>query len=186
MAKALRKALAQRHVDLSHSACLEIVAHQFGFSDWNTFSAASDDEMTLSMTLFVEHGRQQEAASFYEAAFGAVQTKTYTHDSELMGFDLRLGDRIISVAGSNPHREADPSRGGPFFPKGIGAVSSIFRLEVGNAESALERAVAAGGVVRDKLQISHDGQRVATLFDPFGHIWAIVERTLALRKRHAA
>jgi hypothetical protein len=39
MAKSLRDALADRHVSLSHSACLEIVARQFGFADWNTLSA---------------------------------------------------------------------------------------------------------------------------------------------------
>ena len=39
MAKSLRDALADRNVSLSHSTCLEIVARQFGFADWNTLSA---------------------------------------------------------------------------------------------------------------------------------------------------
>jgi uncharacterized glyoxalase superfamily protein PhnB len=39
MAKALRAALAERQVDLSHSDCLEIVAAQFGLSDWNVLAA---------------------------------------------------------------------------------------------------------------------------------------------------
>jgi Glyoxalase superfamily protein/ClpX C4-type zinc finger len=41
-AKLLRASLAARRVLLSHSACLEIVAKQFGFADWNTFSAKLD------------------------------------------------------------------------------------------------------------------------------------------------
>jgi hypothetical protein len=41
MAKTLRHSLAARSVKLSHSECLEIVAKQFGFADWNTLSAAS-------------------------------------------------------------------------------------------------------------------------------------------------
>jgi hypothetical protein len=36
MAKSLRGALADRKISLSHSECLEIVARQFGFADWNT------------------------------------------------------------------------------------------------------------------------------------------------------
>lgn len=44
MAKSLRGSLAVRSVVLSHSACLEIVAKQFGFADWNTFSAKLDVE----------------------------------------------------------------------------------------------------------------------------------------------
>jgi hypothetical protein len=39
MAKSLRDSLVDRNVSLSHSTCLEIVARQFGFADWNTFSA---------------------------------------------------------------------------------------------------------------------------------------------------
>jgi hypothetical protein len=43
MAKSLRDALAARSVRLSHSECLEIVAKQFGFTDWNTLSAKLDE-----------------------------------------------------------------------------------------------------------------------------------------------
>lgn len=39
MAKSLRNSLAARSISLTHSECLEIVAKQFGFADWNTFSA---------------------------------------------------------------------------------------------------------------------------------------------------
>jgi hypothetical protein len=39
MAKALRLALAERSIELSNSACLELVSKQFGFADWNTLSA---------------------------------------------------------------------------------------------------------------------------------------------------
>jgi len=39
MAKSLRDSLVNRNISLSHSACLEIVARQFGFADWNTLSA---------------------------------------------------------------------------------------------------------------------------------------------------
>lgn len=39
MAKALRKSLAARRIELSHGECLEIVAHQFGFANRNMLSA---------------------------------------------------------------------------------------------------------------------------------------------------
>jgi hypothetical protein len=42
MAKSLRASLAARSVLLSHSECLEIVAKQLGFADWNTLSAKLD------------------------------------------------------------------------------------------------------------------------------------------------
>jgi Glyoxalase superfamily protein/ClpX C4-type zinc finger len=39
MAKSLRASLVDRNVSLSHSTCLEIVARQIGFADWNTLSS---------------------------------------------------------------------------------------------------------------------------------------------------
>lgn len=44
MAKSLRGCLAAKSVLLSHSECLEIVAKQLGFADWNTLSAKLDAE----------------------------------------------------------------------------------------------------------------------------------------------
>ena len=44
MAKSLRDSLAARNVLLSHSECLEIVARELGFADWNTLSAKLDAE----------------------------------------------------------------------------------------------------------------------------------------------
>lgn len=39
MAKALRKALAERQIDVSHSDSLELVARQFGLDNWNMLAA---------------------------------------------------------------------------------------------------------------------------------------------------
>jgi hypothetical protein len=39
MAKALRKGLAERRIDISHSDSLELVARQFGFANWNMLAA---------------------------------------------------------------------------------------------------------------------------------------------------
>ncbi|KAB0264930.1 VOC family protein [Microvirga brassicacearum] len=159
--------------------------------------AACDDELLLTLTIFVEHGRQQEAAIFYETAVGAVRTKTHLlpsavqtetihiREGEVMALDLRVGDRVIAICGSNPRREAEPSRGGPFFLKEKGAGATVFRLEVNDAEAVLKRAVTAGAAIRDALQVANDGHRCASFFDPFGHIWALHER-VAVAKREAA
>lgn len=39
MAKALRRTLASRDIEITHSEALELVAEQFGFSDWNVLAA---------------------------------------------------------------------------------------------------------------------------------------------------
>ncbi len=49
MAKALKKGLAERRIDISHSVSLELVARQFGFADWNMLAARieRDDQPPL-------------------------------------------------------------------------------------------------------------------------------------------
>lgn len=39
MARALRKALAERRIEVAHSDSLELVARQFGFANWNMLAA---------------------------------------------------------------------------------------------------------------------------------------------------
>src|SRR6185369_2469551 len=47
MAKALRKALAERHIDVSHSDSLELVARQFGLDNWNMLAARIEQAAVL-------------------------------------------------------------------------------------------------------------------------------------------
>jgi hypothetical protein len=51
MAKSLRDSLVDRNVSLSHSSCLEIVARQFGFADWNTLAARLPSQGRLEISL---------------------------------------------------------------------------------------------------------------------------------------
>lgn len=46
MAKALRESLAAQGVELSHSQCLELVAKQFGFANWNILASKIANETT--------------------------------------------------------------------------------------------------------------------------------------------
>jgi len=48
MAKLLRQALAERKIELSHSDCLELVARQFGFANWNILSARIEAGTSMS------------------------------------------------------------------------------------------------------------------------------------------
>jgi hypothetical protein len=44
MAKVLREELAARHMQITHSDALEIVARQFGLENWNILSAAIEND----------------------------------------------------------------------------------------------------------------------------------------------
>lgn len=130
----------------------------------------------LGLAIFVQHGREQEAADFYSEAFEARQLKTHRIDGDLAGVEMLIGGIRVSVAGSNPRREEEPSYGGPFFPKAAGAVSMTILLTVPDIEACFAQAIVAGAALRDRVQTDTEGRRVASLFDPFGHIWVLIER----------
>ena len=77
MAKSLRACLAEKNVDVSHSECLEMVARQFGFSEWNVMAGmlqveaggnrpAPSIHIKLSQVIPVLHvPRIQECQAFY-------------------------------------------------------------------------------------------------------------------------
>ena len=130
----------------------------------------------VGLTVFVQHGREQQAADFYSEAFAARQLRKYRVEGELAGVEMLIGTTRVSVAGSNPRREEEPSYGGPFFPKAAGAVSTIIQLTVPDIEACFAQAIVAGAALRDRVQADVEGRRVASLFDPFGHIWVLIER----------
>lgn len=57
MAKAMREALSENQIDISHSQALEIVARQFGVATWNVLSARID----------APEPKQQPAIAFEQA-----------------------------------------------------------------------------------------------------------------------
>lgn len=140
------------------------------------------ENLKLDLFLFVEHGRERAAAAFYCGAFGARKGECHRlDDGTLTGIELELGETRIFVCGSNPNREAAPWRGGPFFPKAAGAVSTIFQLTVPDIDTTVVRAMRHGADLRDHVQTGTLGRRVASLFDPYGHIWALIEQRADVR-----
>lgn len=77
-------------------------------------------DIIVELSLFVEHGREREAANFYAAAFGAQEENTNDIDGALAAVEMRFENLPVWVAGSNPNREKSLSYGGPFFRKNQG------------------------------------------------------------------
>lgn len=101
MAKTLRLELKNRKIELGHSECLEVVAKQFGFRDWNTMAAELEEtnirdnfspkklnDMPKGWTLFgretdhynagstVSPGRPEETALYVESKMPVGEQNT--------------------------------------------------------------------------------------------------------------
>ena len=129
----------------------------------------------LGLTLFVPYGRQEAAAAFYICAFGATSPRHWIHPKtgEVAGVDITIGRATFTVCGANPKRDADPSVPGPCAIAAPGRGSTIFQICVDDLEKTVARAVAPVGVLHRGPDGRAAGDRVATIVDPFGHIWSI-------------
>jgi hypothetical protein len=65
MAKTLRERLAAKSIALSHSDCLELVAQEFGFDNWNILAAKLDDIGIGDAVPIVRIFDAQKAREFY-------------------------------------------------------------------------------------------------------------------------
>ncbi len=82
MAKAMREALAERQLDISHSQALEIVARQFGLETWNILSAKIEEG----------EGKPSGPAIAFEQAIPIVRifdvTKAHEFYLDFLGFTV--------------------------------------------------------------------------------------------------
>jgi uncharacterized glyoxalase superfamily protein PhnB len=138
----------------------------------------------IGLTLFVPHGRQDEAAAFYLVAFGATSPRHWVNPQtgEVAGVDITIGRATFTVCGANPRRQADATLPGPCAVPAPGRSGTLFQLCVDDVDDTLARAVAAGATIRTPVQDADWGDRVATIVDPFGHIWALaaINRDISL------
>ena len=72
-----------------------------------------------------------------------------------------------------PEARRRPQRARPLRIAAPGRGSTIFQICVDDLEATVARAVAGGATVRTPVQDADWGDRVATIVDPFGHIWAM-------------
>jgi PhnB protein len=124
-----------------------------------------------TLTPFLVCSPAAEAISFYEEVFGAtVVSRMDGPDGTVLHAELDLGDGRLQL--SDPNEEYGlvvPDRSGD-------AVSGSTCIYVPDVDAAFERAVARGAVVREKPSTFVTGDRFASVYDPFGHRWAVMTR----------
>jgi PhnB protein len=121
--------------------------------------------MTLTAHIVVQGA--DEAAAFYQAAFGAEEiSRIPTPDGRLMSVQLRIADSVLHIADEFPEMDV-------LAPPSIGGTAVVLSLEVSDAETAFAKAIEAGATVRQPLQEMFWGDLHGQLDDPFGHRWNI-------------
>ena len=108
-----------------------------------------------------------EAIEFYKKAFGANELFRFPAPGGKIGHaEIKIGDSPIMLADEFPEM-------GYKGPQSIGGSPVSLMIYVDDVDTIFNRAVEAGGTVKEAVQDKFYGDRTGTVIDPFGHIWHI-------------
>ncbi len=114
------------------------------------------------------------ALAFYKEAFGAVETLRLAEANGRIGHaELRIGDALLMLSDEYPEMKI-------LSPQALGGTATAIHLYVENVDAFCARAVAAGATLSRPVADQFYGDRVGTLYDPFGHRWSIATRVADL------
>jgi uncharacterized glyoxalase superfamily protein PhnB len=125
-----------------------------------------------TLTPFLVCSPAREAITFYEEVFGAtVVGRMDGPDGTVMHAELDLGDGRLQLSDPNDQY-------GLVAPTGQveDRVSGSTCIYVADVDAVFEKAVGRGATVREKPATFVTGDRFASIYDPFGHRWAVMTR----------
>ena len=109
----------------------------------------------------------KHALEFYQRAFGARETMRMAQPDGRIGHaEFRIGDAVIMLADEFPEM-------GFRSPKTLGGSPVNLLLYVADVDAFVKQAEAAGATVKRPPADQFYGDRMATLKDPYGHVWSI-------------
>jgi PhnB protein len=130
--------------------------------------AIPDGYHTITPYLTVRDARA--LIDFYKRAFGAEELAVmYLEDGgPVMHAELTIGDSRFFLGEEAPAMNCKS-------PLALGGTPSGLALYVTDIDRAWDRAIAAGAVVKQPLQLQFWGDRYGTLADPSGHVWSLAQ-----------
>jgi len=123
----------------------------------------------LSPHLFVSNAAA--AIEFYKKAFNGQELARHPEPNgkRIMHASLLINGATLMLCDDFPE-----FRGGKgSTPEALGGSPVVLHLQVKDADSAFQQAVAAGGTVVMPLADQFWGDRYGQIKDPFGHTWSI-------------
>lgn len=122
-----------------------------------------------SLTPFLAIENAREAVEFYREIFGARLVDATEMGGVLVHADLDFGQGHLQLGVPSPQFGLVPP------PAGEEACYSL-GLYRPNVDEVLERALAAGAVLREPATTFVSGDRYASIRDPFGVRWSVMSR----------
>lgn len=125
-----------------------------------------------TLTPFLVCHPAAQALTFYQSVFGAtLMSRMDGPDATVLHAELDLGDGRLQLGGpSEDYGLAAPTG------HATDRVSSSLCIYVRDVDAVFAAAVEHGATVREGPSTFVTGDRYASVYDPFGHRWAIMTR----------
>ncbi|TFV64837.1 UNVERIFIED_ORG: VOC family protein [Bacillus sp. AZ43] len=124
-----------------------------------------------TLTPFLVCSPAAEAIRFYEEVFGAtVVSRMDGPDGTVMHAELQFAEGRLQLSDPNEQYGLVPPR------RDGDTVSGSTCIYVPDVDAVFAKAVERGATVREKPDTFVTGDRFASVYDPFGHRWAIMTR----------
>ena len=148
-----------------------------GVTGEHTTDGLPHGSTTLTPFLVVE--RAAEAIEFYRSVFGARVVDVTEFGGVVAHADLDFGTGRLQLGEPMPDYGLIPAPAGDADCYSLG----LYRPDV---DAVVERAVAAGAVVREPPADFVSGDRYASIRDPFGVRWSVMSRVEDLSEAESA
>lgn len=132
-----------------------------------------------SLTPFLAIPEARAAIAFYVEVFGARIVDVTEFGGVVAHADLDFGLGTLQLGVPNPEYHLVPAPSGDDDCYSMG-------LYVPDVDAVVERAVAAGAVVREAPSTFVSGDRFASIRDPFGVRWSVMTRVEDLSEVESA
>ncbi|NHC46468.1 VOC family protein [Motilibacter aurantiacus] len=126
-----------------------------------------------TLTPFLVCAPAAKAIEFYQQVFGAtVVNRMDAPDGTVPHAELDFGDGRLQLGDPSDQFGLEAPTSGPARDR----VSGSTCIYVSDVDAVTEKAVAAGAVLREPPTTFVTGDRFASVYDPFGHRWAVMTR----------
>jgi PhnB protein len=119
-----------------------------------------------SVTAYLTVDNAAKAIDFYRDAFGATELYRLPMGDMIGHAEVQIGDTRIMLSDefAEMNIRGPNARGGP---------TAAFMIYVEDADAAFAKAIKAGAKEDRAVENQFWGDRMGSVFDPFGHKWSL-------------
>lgn len=119
-----------------------------------------------TVTAYLTVDNAAKAIDFYREAFGATELYRLPMGNMIGHAEIQIGDTKIMLSDefAEMNIRGPNARGGP---------TAAFMIYVEDADAAYAKAIKAGARQDRPVENQFWGDRMGSLFDPFGHKWSL-------------